>query len=50
MTRFPCTLCGSRDWPNPDSDCELCQPTDRATDDEPDLRPDRHEDEEYFND
>lgn len=22
---FPCTLCGSRNWPRPDSSCELCR-------------------------
>lgn len=24
MSNFPCTLCGSRDWPRPDTDCPLC--------------------------
>jgi len=31
-TRFPCTLCGSRDWPREDADCPLCELPD---DDEP---------------
>lgn len=22
--KFPCTLCGSRDWPRLDTDCPLC--------------------------
>ena len=25
MTQFPFTLCGSRNWPRPDADCELCR-------------------------
>jgi len=24
ITRFPCTMCGSRDWPRKDSPCPLC--------------------------
>jgi hypothetical protein len=27
-TRFPCTLCGSRDWPREDTSCPLCQTED----------------------
>lgn len=25
ITNFPCTLCGSRDWPRNDTNCPLCQ-------------------------
>jgi predicted amidophosphoribosyltransferase len=25
MTRFPCTLCGSRDWPRENAGCPLCE-------------------------
>jgi hypothetical protein len=25
---FACSACGSRYWPDPDSSCELCQPSD----------------------
>ena len=24
-TNFPCSLCGSRDWPRKDAECELCE-------------------------
>lgn len=24
---FACSACGSRYWPDPDSSCELCQPS-----------------------
>lgn len=24
ITRFPCTLCGSRDWPRENTSCPLC--------------------------
>jgi hypothetical protein len=41
-TKFPCTLCGSRDWPTTDTDCELC--FGNPDEDVIDLRPDRHED------
>jgi hypothetical protein len=32
---WPCTLCGSRHWPDPDSSCPLCRddPEDTPTDD-----------------
>ena len=23
-SNFPCSLCGSRDWPRPDTECPLC--------------------------
>lgn len=25
MLNWPCTLCGSRDWPSDDSSCPLCR-------------------------
>ena len=28
LAPFACTLCGSRHWPDPDSKCPLCQPSD----------------------
>lgn len=32
MSHFPCTLCGSRDWPRLDADCELCRGDDEERD------------------
>lgn len=43
---FACSACGSRHWPDPDSSCPLCQPSDYDPEDrwkyEPD--PDRERD------
>jgi hypothetical protein len=25
MLKFPCTLCGSRDWPRKNAGCPLCE-------------------------
>jgi len=27
LAPFACSACGSRYWPDPDSSCELCQPS-----------------------
>lgn len=39
MLKFPCSLCGSRNWPNEWTSCPLCRMTDddeeeQETDDE----------------
>jgi hypothetical protein len=33
LAPFACSACGSRYWPDPDSSCELCQPSDYAPED-----------------
>jgi hypothetical protein len=33
IARFPCTLCGSRNWPTKETSCPLCY--DDSEDDEP---------------
>ena len=43
---WPCTLCGSRDWPSDDSSCPLCRA--REDDDETeDPVPDPYDDRRY---
>lgn len=40
IARFPCTLCGSRNWPSEDTTCPLCRiEDDDDIDDEPELEP-----------
>jgi hypothetical protein len=34
MSNFPCTLCGSRNWPRPDSECRLCRDDEEDEDEE----------------
>lgn len=49
MITFPCTLCGSRNWPRPDADCELCRGDDEGSRPDPDAEYDDwkwHQDEE----
>jgi len=48
MTNFPCTLCGSRNWPRPDTDCPNCQGEEDEYDEdyEYDLRKERELDEQ----
>jgi hypothetical protein len=38
----PCTLCGSRNWPDPHSTCPLCQP-ESAQEPETDRNPDENQ-------
>jgi hypothetical protein len=37
MNRFPCTLCGSRNWPRENAGCPLCEMPDEddSSDEEP---------------
>ena len=41
MLKFPCTLCGSRNWPREDTSCPLCQMPD--DDDEDDTEDEEEE-------
>ena len=49
LAQFSCSLCGSRHWPDPESDCPLCQPSEydpedrRKYDPDPDRERDDYE-------
>lgn len=47
MIKFPCTLCGSRNWPSATSSCPLCQFSDEIDHPEED---DSWDDESYDDD
>ena len=48
LAQFACSLCGSRHWPDPDSECQLCQPSNYDPEDRWKYEPDPdHERDDY---
>jgi hypothetical protein len=42
MNKSPCSLCGSRDWPNEYSPCPQCKPSEWVSNEEDQDHPDEN--------